>query len=786
MPATDPVLQVALPLPLPRLFDYRAPAGLVATPALVGCRVRVPFGPRELVGVVAAVGPAAGDGPELREALDCLDDGPLFHGELFDSLRWLARYAHAPLGEVLATALPAALRRGEPLPETHAWAWRLTEDGATRLASLRAGSKPRRFAELLQAASRDEDALDDLLDGWRGSARTLGKRGLVERIAIPASQLAPAPQAGPPPNDEQALAIDTLQACTGFVPLLLDGVTGSGKTEVYLRAIADCLARGKQALVLVPEIGLTPQLLSRFRARLGVPVHATHSGLNDGERARTWAAALRGEARVVVGTRSAVFTPLPEAGLIVVDEEHDASYKQQDGIRYHARDFALVRGKALDVPVLLGSATPSLESLHNARSGRYVHLRLTRRAGDALPPRVRVLDVRKRPLEAGLSMELLEATGKALDAGGQVLVFKNRRGYAPVLLCHDCGWSAQCRRCSTPDHGSAMTVHAGGRRLQCHHCGARQSVPLACPDCASLALQPQGVGTERIEDLLAERFPAVPVLRIDRGSTRRKDALERHFDALGTQAGILVGTQMLAKGHDLPNLTLVAVVGIDEGLFSADFRAGEKLAQLLVQVAGRAGRAEKSGEVLLQTHHPGHPLLQTLVAGGYHAFAEEELAQREAAGFPPFAHLALLRAEAKHADAPMQFLRAAKELLLPFAENREMLSSPAARSEASSSFEKGGSRGICPSAGSNHQQQKQAPPGSPFSKGGGVAGLELHGPLPAPMPRRAGMHRAQLLVSAAGRRALHVALDTVVPQLHALPEARKVRWSLDVDPVDLY
>ena len=762
MPADVSALQVALPLPLPRLFDYRSPEGVAATPALAGCRVRVPFGPRELVGVVAGVAAPAGDGaaggmPELREALACLDAEPLLRGELFDSLRWLARYTHAPLGEVLATALPASLRRGEPLPDTHAWAWRLTEAGATALSGLRAGSRPRRLAELLHEAARDEDALDGLMDDWRAAARALAKRALAERIAIPASQLAPAPQPGPEPNDEQAEAIATLRDTEGFAALLLDGVTGSGKTEVYLQAIADCLARGRQALVLVPEIGLTPQLLSRFRARLGVPVHATHSGLNDGERARTWAAALRGEARVVVGTRSAVFTPLPEAGLIVIDEEHDGSYKQQDGIRYHARDFALVRGKALGVPVLLGSATPSLESLHNARAGRYAHLRLSRRAGEAKPPRVRVLDVRKRPLDAGLSAELLDAAGKALDAGGQVLVFKNRRGYAPVLLCHDCGWSAQCRRCSTPLQGTPMTVHSGGRRLQCHHCGARQPVPLACPDCASLALQPQGIGTERIEELLAQRFNVVPVLRIDRGSTRGKDALGKHLDAFGARAGVLIGTQMLAKGHDLPNLTLVCVVGIDEGLFSADFRAGEKLAQLLIQVAGRAGRADKPGEVLLQTHHPGHPLLQTLIAGGYHAFAEEELAQREAAGFPPFAHLALLRAEAKHADAPMQFLQAAKNLLLPFAAARERLASRAAPDDAQ------------PSPDNSRETL-----------------LELHGPLSAPMPRRAGMHRAQLLISAANRRALHGALDAVVPALHALPEARKVRWSLDVDPVDLY
>lgn len=737
-PPQDQVLKVALPLPLPRLFDYRAPQATPLSPALVGQRVRVPFGPRELVGVIDALGPPERADAPLKAALSLPDALPLLAGELLASLRWLARYTHAPLGEVLATALPAALRRGEPLPDTHAWAWRLTEEGGTRSASLRAGSRTRRLAELLrdsdgQLAALDEDALDLALPGWRTAARALAARALVERFAVPATGVSRAGATGPTPNAEQRHAIDAVLGADGFAPFLLDGVTGSGKTEVYLHAVADCLARGRQALVLVPEIGLTPQLLARFRARLGVPVHATHSGLGDGERARVWTAAWRGEARVVVGTRSAVFTPLPEAGLIVVDEEHDASYKQQDGIRYHARDLALVRAKALDVPVLLGSATPSLESLHNARSGRYAHLRLQQRAGDAQPPRVRVIDVRKRPLQAGLSTQALDAIRAALDAGGQVLVFKNRRGYAPVLLCHDCGWSAQCRRCGSAEQGRPMTVHGGGRRLVCHHCGARQARPDACPDCASLALQPQGVGTERVEEALAQQFTDVPVLRIDRGSTRRKDALQQQLARLGDAPGILVGTQLLAKGHDLPRLTLVCVVGVDEGLFSADFRAGEKLSQLLIQVAGRAGRAAYAGEVLLQTHHPQHPLLLTLITGGYHAFAGEALVEREAAAFPPFAHLALLRAEAKHADAPTAFLHAARALL----QNDPAL-------------------------------------------------VALDGPFPAPMARRAGLHRAQLLLSASERPALHVLLDAALPAIHTLPEARRVRWSLDVDPVDLY
>ena len=748
MPAHSTVLRVALPVPLPRLFDYLPPPGVEAASVEAGRRILVPFGNRELCGMVVGHG-MAGIGVEagiqIKPALALPDPAPLLQGELLGSLRWLAGYLHAPLGEVLATALPAVLRRGEPLPETTHYGWRLSEAGRTALPAMRAG-KPKTLAMLLDDL-RDEDGLDAESPGWRTPMRALRERGLVERLTLDRKTKlgseSPFLRKGDsdpnfartrgegnarafPLNDEQRNAADAIRAGSGFAPFLLDGVTGSGKTEVYLDAIGDCLARGRQALVLVPEIGLTPQTLARFRTRLGVPVHALHSGLNDGERAATWLAAARGQARVIVGTRSAVFVPLPEAGLIVVDEEHDGSYKQFDGIRYHARDFAIVRARALEVPIVLGSATPSLESLHNAQAGRHAQLRLRHRAGDAKPPAVRIVDVRKRPLQAGLSSEALDAIRVALDAGGQVLVFKNRRGYAPALLCHDCGWSAQCRRCD-----ASMTVHAHGRRLQCHHCGARAAAPLACPDCASLALQPQGNGTERIEEDLAARFAEVPVLRIDRGSTHGRDALQKHFATLGDEPGILIGTQMLAKGHDLGNLRLVVVVGIDEGLFSADFRSGEKLAQLLVQVAGRAGRADKPGSVLLQTHHPEHPLLNTLVAGGYHAFAEIELAQREAAGFPPFAHLALLRAEAKHADPPMQFLQRAKTSL--------------------------------------H-----------------AAAVEAHGPLPAPMPRRAGYQRAQLLLSATQRRDLHAALDALLPALHADPEARKLRWSLDVDPAELY
>jgi len=724
-----PVLRVALPVPLPRLFDYLPPETEPARRDWIGCRVRVPFGRGEQVGVVLEVGAAEAEPGTLKRIASRLDAAALLPDELLQTLRFCIRYYHAPPGEVLATALPVALRDGQPLPETLEHGWRLTEAGRLALAGRPGQGRPRRLLERLAAGPCSEAALEDF-EGWRVAARALERQGKAERLALSPSTGAQARRddvAGPEPTPAQGEALAILRAGQGFRALLLEGVTGSGKTEVYLQAIRDCLAAGRQALVLVPEIGLTPQTLQRFRSRLGVPVLALHSGLADGERARAWLAMARGEAQVLVGTRSAIFTPLPRAGLIVVDEEHDASYKQQDGIRYHARDLALVRAQALGVPVILGSATPSLESLHNAIGHRYQLARLPRRAGGAQPARVRVVDLRKRPLEHGLSNEALQAIEDCLKRGEQALVFKNRRGYAPVLLCHDCGWSATCKRCD-----AAMTVHGAGRTLICHHCGARGNRPLACPDCGGLGLQLQGVGTERLEETLAARFPEAMLLRIDRETTRRRGALEDHLKKFGDDSGILVGTQMLAKGHDLPRLTLVVVVGVDEGLHSADFRAGERLAQLLVQVAGRAGRAQWAGEVLLQTHHPEHPLLNTLLAGGYPAVAALALAEREAAGFPPYTFLAVLRAEALREGDVQAFL-----------------------AEARGAFD--------------------AP-----------AGVQATTPMPAPMARRAGRSRGQVLLTGEQRPALQAALSRWIPSLYALKSARRVRWSIDVDPVDLY
>ncbi len=725
---TPAVLRVALPVPLPTLFDYLPPAsGGEVRP---GSRLLVPFGRGQAVGVVVATGVASAVGAgKLKCALRLLDAEPLLDAELMATLAWAADYWLGAPGEAYANALPLALREAKPLPALGEECWSLSTAGRSALdAGSRRGGSQALLAELA-TGSLGAAELDACLPGWRAAARRLLAAGLVERGERRADTPI-ATRAAPPLNAEQQAAVDAVSESLGrYQPFLLDGVTGSGKTEVYLALIERALAQGKQSLLLVPEIGLAPQTLRRLRERLGVPVEVIHSNLAEGERARAWLRARNGEAKVILGTRSAVFAPLPQAGLILVDEEHDGAYKQQEGFRYHARDLAVVRARALGVPVLLGSGTPSLESLANVEAGRYRALHLRARPGAVRPPTVQIVDMRAQRLEHGLSPTLLAAVADTVARGEQALVFKNRRGYAPVLTCHACGWHADCPRCERP-----LTLHATHRQLICHHCDHRVRVPATCPACGYTELKPQGQGTERLEEALAARFPDVPVLRIDRETTRRRDAFEQLLDGLRDEArpAILVGTQMLAKGHDLPNLTLVAIAGVDEGLLSVDFRASERLAQQLVQVAGRAGRAAKPGRVLLQTHHPDHPLLRQLLAQGYAAAAQSLLTERRQGALPPYAHQVLLRAEATQRAAVDAFLAEACAALPP-----------------------------------NH-------------------GLQVAGPMPAPMPLRAGRQRGQLLLEAANRRELHAALRSWAAQLARLPAARKVRWSLDVDPIDLY
>jgi primosomal protein N' (replication factor Y) len=514
----------------------------------------------------------------------------------------------------------------------------------------------------------------------------------------------------------------------GYHAWLLHGITGSGKTEVYLRLIERVLEAGRGALVLVPEIALTPQLVARFRERLAAPIVALHSSLADGARAAAWRAAASGRAPVVIGTRSAVFTPMPALGLVVVDEEHDASYKQQEGFRYSGRDLAIARAQRARAPVVLGSATPSLESLANAAGGRYTRVSLPERTGRAGKPRVTVVDLRINPARDGLSPPAIAGIERHLGAGGQVLVFLNRRGYAPTLFCSQCGWIAPCKACD-----ARMTVHQRRARLMCHHCGAEETMPFGCPRCGS-ELAPVGEGTERVEAALAQLFPKAPLVRIDRDVIRRRGEMEEALAAVADgRARILLGTQMLTKGHDFPDVTLVVVLAADQGLFGADFRASERLAQQIVQVAGRAGRGDRPGEVLVQTAYPQHPLLQCLIVDGYEGFAALALAERRAAGWPPYSHLALLRADSPSRTEAFGFLHAA-ETVAP---------------------------------------ERHA--GKP----------RVLGPAPAAMARRAGRHRAQLLVESPARAALQAFLGEWVPEIAKLRAPRSLRWSVDVDPIEV-
>ena len=522
------------------------------------------------------------------------------------------------------------------------------------------------------------------------------------------------------------LAFSQLLFQEGFNVWLLEGVTGSGKTEIYLQYIEEVLKKGKQVLVLVPEIGLTPQTVRRFQARFNVEIDVLHSNLNDTQRLNVWERARTGQSAIVIGTRSALFTQFSDLGLIILDEEHDGSFKQQDGWRYHARDLGIVLAQKLNIPILLGSATPSLESVNNVQNGKYHHLVLSKRAGNATALRQFVIDLKHQRIQNGLSEPLLQRMQEHLEKGNQVLLFLNRRGFAPVLLCHECGWIDECYHCEKP-----YTYHQHQRVLRCHHCGAQKTVPMQCGHCGSTHLVTTGLGTEQLEETLKARFPQYNIARIDRDSTARKGKLEGYLEDIQQgKSQILIGTQMLAKGHHFPNVTLVALVNVDNALFSLDFRAEERLAQLYVQVAGRSGRAEKQGEVVLQTHYPDHPLLTTLLEKGYQAFAEETLKLRHNMGLPPFSFQALFKAQCRHSEE---------------AEN--------ALSQLASFF----------------YEQK-------------IEGLQVLGPIPAPFSKKAGQYRWQLLLQHASRKQLQAALSRYSPELI---KSSQVRLILDVDPLDL-
>ena len=732
-----PILRVAVASKLRRLFDYLPPVGVEQVPLEPGMRVRVPFGGSVRVGLVVEWSNEASVPAErLRAVLGVIDREPLLPPPTIEFLRWAADYFHHPPGEVLLGTLPPLLRRGRiPGPERPA-RWRLTEAGrCARLASPKNAPVQARVLALLREAPEGlgADALSAAGASWRQSLRVLTEKGAVESVQTSEEEMA-APALSPSTpvalNTDQRTSVDRIKArLDRFGVFLLDGVTGSGKTEVYLTLIEEVTRSGRQALVLIPEIGLSPQLIARFRRRLGNTLAVLHSGLGDRERLRSWMAARSGCVNVLIGTRSAVFTPFRRPGLLIVDEEHDPSFKQTEGFRYSARDLAIVLARGWGVPVVLGTATPSLESVHNVSTGRYADLRLPRRAGGARMPGVDVLDLRGQRFEEGVSEAMHAAIRHRLERGEQSLMFVNRRGFAPVLLCHQCGWIAECRHCD-----AHLVYHREAALMRCHYCDAQSRPPRHCPGCGGADLRPIGLGTQRVADHLRTVHPGARVARMDRDSTRRRGALEAILERVHSGAvDILVGTQMLAKGHHFPNVTLVGILDADRGLFGADFRSIERMAQLLVQVAGRCGRGERSGRVLVQTHHPRNPLLGQLIRAGYRSFAEDALEERRAARLPPHSCMALLRAEAADANLPKVFLtdaRRAGERVRP-------------------------------------------------------ADITILGPVSALMERRAGRHRAQLLVECERRRSLQRFLDGWLEEIDGLPSARRVRWSLDVDPVEI-
>ncbi|WP_413285673.1 primosomal protein N' [Vibrio sp. MA40-2] len=728
------IAQVALPVPLDKRFDYLIQPHQFP---VIGGRVSVSFGRQTLVGIVTAIVHQS-DFPleQLKSIKQVLDNKPIWPDSLYALLNWCSQFYQYPLGETLVNALPTALRKGKAAEFASLVEWHITETGKNQLMS--GFGRAVQQAKVMHLVENGPISHQQMI---AHEVTTTVLKALDEKGWICSVEKKPATSSWsnhienndekPTLNQEQAVAIATINSNSHFGCYLLDGVTGSGKTEVYLNIIKPILQAGKQALVLVPEIGLTPQTINRFRKRFNVPVEVIHSGLNETERLNAWLSAKEKKAGIIIGTRSALLTPFSDLGIIIVDEEHDASYKQQDSLRYHARDVAIMRAHKQDIPIVLGSATPCFESLHNALSGKYHHLVLSTRAGNAVAAQHKVLDIKGLYLEGGLSAPLIAEMRKHLQAGNQVMLFLNRRGFSPALMCHECGWVADCKRCD-----AYYTYHQKSNEMRCHHCGSQHTVVQQCQSCGSMQLVTVGVGTEQLEQQLASLFPEYKTLRIDRDSTRRKGSLEAALESIRkNEYQILIGTQMLAKGHHFPDVTLVGLLDVDGSLFSSDFRASERLAQLFIQVAGRSGRASKPGEVLLQTHHPDHPLLQALLHKNYHHFAQTALQERQYAKLPPFTYLTLFRAEANNSELVESFLRQVKQTL----ESNPMFDDLSI----------------------------------------------VMGPTPAPMAKRAGKSRWQLLLQTPHRSTMQKILHSSKPILQLLPSAKKVRWSIDIEPQDL-
>lgn len=736
-PTPDFFIEVAIPVPMRQLFTYKVPEKILTMqpcPVQLGGRVVVPFSGRQVVGIVMKLDVNCDLPPnKVKTILQSVNDNFHFDAALLNFLSTCANYYHHPIGDVLQQALPVLLRQIEQTDMSLPATWECCGD-----------LNEAQYEKLKKGAKKQAQLYDTIMQHpaltW-AEIRTLGyskaQLSALENKALikqKPGEIAPFTWQDNLLNQvnklqlsvEQAIVVTAIKQAQGrFSCHLIDGITGSGKTEVYLQSMEWALAQHQQVLVLVPEIGLTPQTLSRFESRFKVPIYLHHSGLNNSERLQTWLAAQRGNAAIIIGTRSAIFTPLQKLGLIVIDEEHDGSFKQQDTFRYNARDIAILRARQLNIPIILGSATPSLESLQNALSGKYQYHQLLKRAGKSSKASLSLIDMALQQVEYGLSGSLKQAITQTLERGEQVLIFLNRRGYAPAINCQECHWIANCTRCNKP-----YTFHQGDKLLMCHHCSSQKRIPHQCPDCGSPRIQPIGQGTEQVEERLLELFSNYSTVRIDRDSTRKKGELAKLLQEVSDKKHqILIGTQMLAKGHHFPDVTLVAMLDVDGALFSYDFRAAEHMAQLLVQVAGRAGRESKPGKVMVQTHFPDHPLLQDLVNNGYQHFANQALDERKMALLPPFSFQALIRAEANYPSYPEKFLRA---LTL---------------------------QDITP--------------------------CRYAGPIPAAMEKRAGKYRFHLMLQGKTRKDLHHAILMILASIPHNEWQKKVRWSIDIDPLDL-
>ena len=712
------------------VFDYFAPALVLAH---IGRRVIVPFGKGRRVGIIVGRSETSDLAPAKIKSIISIDDAcPGLSASDLVLLRFASDYYHHPIGQTLFSALPPAYKLvSPPKPREYSQHYRLTDLGASQLSEripARARARQKLFAALEKGNTKSREELTAISGAARRLLREWMAQGWIESVDEPASILEP--NAIPTLNEEQHDALQKILLALGkFQCFLLHGITGSGKTEVYLQAVEQVLARGEQALILVPEIGLTPQLEARFRARFpGIAQVSLHSALGDSARYAAWRAAAEGKARIVLGTRLAVFTPMSNLGLIVVDEEHDPSFKQQEGLRYSARDLAVYRANALRIPIVLGSATPSLESWAHAQRGHYQMLTLTQRAHQqAALATIRLIDTRVKKAQDGLTEPLKNAITQRLARGEQSLIFINRRGYAPVIHCRSCGWMAGCPRCST-----RLVFHLKKRPLRCHLCGHIEAAPEHCPQCGNVDLRPVGEGTQRVETVLTQHFPEARILRLDRDSVTNKDAWQQHLSTIADGgADILVGTQMLAKGHDFPKLTLVGMINVDSGLYSTDYRASERTFAMVMQVAGRAGRAEHAGDVLIQTEFPEHPLFRAAVKQDFYGYAQILLDERRTAVFPPFIYQALLRMEAVNAEAVAGFSKRAKYI-------------------------------------ADHLEST----------------VTVYQPVEAIIQRVAGKTRYQIVVQSESRAQLQNFLRDWSEKLAAIVE-RKVRWSIDVDPIEV-